>query len=57
MFVFVHYIAGVYLDFHHNDLTLGKRGEKRSQIPVILVSYGMDHLVKLSGLIVFGEDL
>lgn len=56
MFVFVHYIAGVYLDFHRKDFTLGNR-KKWSQIQIILVLYGVDHLDRLAGLFVFGEDL
>lgn len=56
MFVFVHYITGVYLDFHCKDFTLGNR-KKWSQIQIILLLYGVDHLDELAGLFVFGEDL
>lgn len=55
MFVFVHYIAGVYLDFHRKDSPLAN-GEKKSQIQIVVFLYGMDHLAKLAGLFVFGKD-
>lgn len=57
MFVFVHYIAGVYLDFSPERFHISKQEKKKkSQIQIAVFLYGMDHLAKLAGLFVFGKD-
>ena len=55
MFVFVHYIAGVYLDFHCKVVTLGNRKKVPNSNHLCFICYGSSG--QASRPICFGGDL